>query len=148
MYEYKVMPFGLANAPSVFQRYVNNVLKEHIDKGVVVYIDDILIYATSEQELIQLTTQVLTKLEDNSLCVNVKKCVFHQHKVEFVGFNIGHNGTKMSANEVKDIIEWKEPRSVHEVQQFLGFANFYRRFIKGYRGVARPLSNLTKKGQP
>ena len=77
MYEYKVMPFRLAKAPSVFQKYVNNVLKEHIDKGVVMYIDDILIYATSEQELKQLTTQVLTKLEDNGLCVNAKKCVFH-----------------------------------------------------------------------
>ena len=148
MYEYKVMPFGLANASSVFQRYRNNILKEHIDKGVVEYIDDILIYATSEQELIQLTTQVLTKLEDNSLCVNAKKCVVHQHEIEFVGFTIGHNGIRMSANKVKDIIEWEEPRSVHEVQQFLGFANFYRRFIKGYSGVARSLSNLTKKGQP
>ena len=148
MYEYKFMPFELANASSVVQRYVNNILKEHIDKGVVVYIDDILIYATSEQELIQLTTQVLTKLEENSLCVNAKKCVFHQHEVEFIGFTIGHNSIKMSANKVKDIIEWKEPRSVHEVQQFLGFANLYRRFIKGYSRVARPLSNLTKKGQP
>ena len=148
MYEYKVVPFGLVNAPSVFQRYVNNVLKEHIYKGVVVYIDDILIYATSEQELIQLTTPVLSKLENDSLCVNAKKCVFHQHEVEFVGFTIGHNSIKMPANKVKDIIEWKEPRSVHEVQQFLGFANFYRRVIKGYNGVGRPLSNLNKKGQP
>ena len=77
MYEYKVMPFGLAKAPSVFLTYLNNVLKEHIDKGVVMYIYDILIYATSKQELKQLTTQMLTKLEDNSLCLNAKKCVFH-----------------------------------------------------------------------
>ena len=142
------MPFGLANAPSVFQQYMNNVLKEHIDKGVVIYIDDILIYATSQQELIQLTTQVLSKLEYNSLCVNAKECFFHQHEVEFVGFTIGHNGIRMSVNKVKDIIEWKEPRSTHEVQQYLGFANFYMRFIKGYSGVGRPLSNLNKKGQP
>ena len=105
MYEYKVMPFGLANAPSVFQRYVNNVLKEHIDKGVVVYIDDIIISATSKQELIQFTTQVLTKLEDNTFCVNAKKCIFHQHEVELVGFTIGQNGIKMSANKGKNIIE-------------------------------------------
>ena len=148
MYEYKVMLCGLADAPSVFKRYVNNVIKEHIDKGVVIYIDDIRIYATSVQELIQLTTQVLTKLEDNSLLVNAKKCVFHQYEVEFVGFTIGHNGIKMAATKVKNIIEWQEPRSVHEAQQFLGFANFYRRFINGYSEVARPLSNLTKKGQP
>ena len=148
MYEYKVMPFGLANAPSSFRQYVNNVWKEHIDKCVVVNIDDILIYATSKRELIQLTTQVLTKLKENSLCVNGKTCVFRQHEVEFVGFAIGHNGIKMSVNKVKDIIEWKEPRSVHEVQQVLRFANFYRRFIQSYSGVARPLLNLTKKRQP
>ena len=76
-----------------------------------------------------------------------KKCVFHQHALEFVGFTIGHNVIKMSANNVKNIIEWKEPRSVYEVQQLLGFVDFYRKFIKGYSGVATSLSNLTKKGQ-
>ena len=88
---------------------MNNVLKEYIDKGVVVYIQDIPIYATSEQELIQLTTRVLMKPEDTSLCANAQKSVFHQHKVEFIGFTIGHNGIKISVNKVKDIIEWKEP---------------------------------------
>ena len=110
---------------------MNNVLKEHIHKGVVVYIDDIIIYATSEQELIQLTTQVLTKLEDNSLCMNAKKCVFHQDKVEFVGFTTGDYRIKMFANKVYNIIEWKEHRSVHEVQQFPGSGNFYSWVIKG-----------------
>ena len=131
IFEYKVMPFCLVNAPSVFQRYVNNVLREHIDKGIVVYIDDILIYAETEEKLIQLTKSVLKKLEDNRLCVNAKKCLFHQSKVEFVWFTIGQQGIKMSQNKVKDIVDWKEPQSVHEVQQFLGFANSYRRFIKG-----------------
>ena len=70
------------------------------------------------------------------------------HEVEFVGFTIGQNGIMMSQDKVKDIIEWKEPNSVYEVQKSLGFANFYRRFIKGYSAVVRPLSNLTRKGQP
>ena len=148
LFEYKVMSFGLANTTSVFQRYVNHVLREHIDRGMVVYIDDILIYAKTKEELIKLTKSVLKKLEDHKLFINAKKCLFHQSEVEFVGFIIGKDFVKMSEKKVKDIIEWKEPKSVYEIQQFLGFANFYSRFIRGYNSVARPLSNLSRKGQP
>ena len=145
LYEYTVMPFGLTNAPSVFQRYVNEVLKEYIDRGVVTYIDDILMYSKTEEELVDLTKKVLKKLLDNSLCVNTKKCVFHAREVEFVGYTIGQNDVKMSENKVKHILEWEAPRSVHEVKQFLGFANFYRRFIREYSSICRPLTQLTKK---
>ena len=141
------MPFGLTNAPSVFQRYVNEVLKEYIKGGVVAYINDILIYSKTEEQFVDLTKKVLRKLLDNSLCVNTKKCVFYAHEVEFVGYPIGQNGVKMVENKVKYILEWEAPRSVHEVQQFLGFANFYRRFIRGYSSICRPLTQLTKKGQ-
>ena len=147
LYEYTVMPFGLTNAPLVFQRYVNEVLKEYIDRGVVAYIDDILIYSKMEDELVDLTKKVLRKLLNNSFCVNRKKCVFHTREVEFIGYTIGQNGVKMSKNKVKHILEWEAPRSIHEVQQFLEFANFYRRFIKGYSSICRPLTQLTKKGQ-
>ena len=147
LYEYTVMPFGLTNAPSVFQRYVNEVIKEYIDRGVVAYINNILIYSKTEEELVDLTKKVLRKLLDNSLCVNAKKCVFHAPEVEFVGYTIGQNGVKMSENKVKHILEWEAPRSVHEVQQFLGFANFYRRYIRGHSSICRPLTQLTKKGQ-
>ena len=104
------MPFGLTNAPSVFQRYVNEVLKEYIDRGVVAYIDDILIYSKTEDELVDLTKKVLRKLLDNSLCVNAKKCVLHAREVEFVGYTNGQNGVKMSENKVKHILEWEAPR--------------------------------------
>ena len=104
LYEYTVMPFGLTNAPSVFQGYVNVVLKEYVDRGVVAYIDDILIYSKTEEELVDLTKQVLRKLSDNSLCINDKKCVFHAREVEFVGYTIGQNGVKMSENKVKHIL--------------------------------------------
>ena len=141
------MPFGLTNAPSVFQRYANEVLKQYIDRGVVAYIDDILIYFKTEEELVDLIKKVLKKLLDNSLCVTAKKCVFHAPQVKFVGYTIGQNNMKMSENKVKHILEWEAPRSVHEVQQFLGFANFYRRFIRGYSSICRPLTQLTKKRQ-
>ena len=119
------MPFGLTNAPSVFQRYINELLKEYIDRGVVAYIDDIIIYSNTEEELVGLTKKVLKKLLDKSLCVNAKKCVFDAREVEFVGYTIGQNSLKMSENKVKHILEWEAPGSVHEVQQFSGFANFY-----------------------
>ena len=89
LYEYTVIPLGLTNAPSGFQLYVNEVLKQYIDRGVVAYIDDILIYSKMEEEVVSLTNKVLKKLLDNGVWVYAKKCVFHAHEVEFVGYTIG-----------------------------------------------------------
>ena len=145
-YEYLVMPFGLTNAPSVFQRYMNGILSEYLDKGVIVYIDDILIYTETEEEHTRLVKWVLRKLMDNNLCANIEKCVFHAPQVEFVGFTIGSQGVEMSKDKIANILDWEVPRNVKEVQSFLGFANFYRRFIKGFSKICRPLTDLTKKG--
>ena len=147
LYKYTVMLFGLTNAPSVFQRYMNHVPKDLTDRGVAAYIDDILIYAKTEEELVELTKQVLRKLEDNRLCVNAMKCVFHSREVEFVGYTIGSKGARMSDNKVKDILAWNAPSSIHEVQHFIGFTNFYRRFIRSYSAICAPLTQLTKKGR-
>jgi hypothetical protein len=146
LYEYTVMPFGLTNAPSVFQRYVNGILSEKIDRGVVVYIDDILIYSDTEEEHVQLVKWVLQKLQENHLCVNIDKCIFHANEVEFVGFQVGSQGIQMSKKKVEDVLEWKVPRNVKEIQSFLGFANFYRRFISGFSKITRPLTLLTNNG--
>ena len=126
---------------------MNHILKDLTDRGVIAYIDDIVIYAKTEEELVKLTKQVLWKLEDNRLCVNAKKCVFHSREVEFVGYAIGSKGVRMSNNKVIDILAWNTPRSVQEVQQFLGFANFYHRFIRSYSAICTPLTQLTKKSQ-
>jgi len=83
------MPFGLTNAPSVFQRHLNNILSEKIDHGVVVYIDDILIYTQTEEDHVELVRWVLKKLSENCLCVNIDNCIFNVSEVEFVGFHIG-----------------------------------------------------------
>jgi len=96
LYEYTVMPFGLTNAPSVFQRHLNNILTEKIDRGVVVYIDDILIYTKTEKEHIELVRWVLQKLTENNLCINIDKCLFHVPEVEFVGFQVGKQGIQVS----------------------------------------------------
>ena len=145
-YEYMVMPFGLTNAPAVFQRFINGILSDKVDRGVVVYIDDILIYIKAEEEHTALVTWVLQKLMDAGLCVNIDKCVFHVAEVEFVGYKIGRQGIEMSRDKVEHILDWARPRNVKEVQSFLGFANFYRRFIQGFSKICRPLTDLTKKG--
>ena len=119
---------------------MNHGLKDLTDTAVVAYIDDILIYAKTEEELVELTKQVLRKLEDNRLCINAKKCVFHSREVEFVGYTIWSKGTRMSDNKVKDILAWNTPRSIHEVQQFLGFANFYRCLFRSYSTICAPLT--------
>jgi len=126
LYEYMVMLFVLTNTPSVFQRPLNNILSEKIDRDVVVYIDDILRYTQTEEEHLELMRWVLKKLSENGLCVNIDKYIFHVPKVEFVGFQIGTQGIQMSQKNVEDILNWPAPRSVKEVQKFIRLANGYR----------------------
>ena len=140
-----VMPFGMTNTQSVFQRFINGILLEYLDKGVIVYIDDIFIYTETEEEHTRLVYWVLRRLVEFKLCVNIQKCIFHASEVEFVGFTIGSQGVRMSKDKVADIQDWERPLSVKEVQKFIGFANFYRRFIKGFSKICKPLTDLTKK---
>jgi hypothetical protein len=139
------MPFGLYNAPGTFQAMINKVLHELLDEGIIVYIDDILIYSKDEELHIRLVEKVLQKLQDNHLCASIKKSVFHASEVEYLGYRISKLGIAMSPEKVQTIKVWAPPRSVKHVQQFLGFANFYRRFIEGFSKMARPLTELTKK---
>jgi hypothetical protein len=145
LFEYLVMPFGLCNAPGTFQAMINKVLQELLDEGVIVYIDDILIYSEDEETHVVLVKKVLEKLRINHLCASIKKSVFHAPEVEYLGYHISSEGIAMSPIKAKSIQDWAEPRSVKNVQQFLGFANFYRRFIDGFSKVAKPLTELTKK---
>jgi len=137
------MLFGLTNAPSIFQRYLNNILSEKIDPSVVIYIDDILIYTQTEEKHVELMHWVLKKLSENGLCVNIDKCIFHVPEVEFVGFQIGTQGVQMSQQKVEDILNWPAPRSVQEVQKFIGFSNFYHRFIQGFSKLTLSIQTLT-----
>jgi hypothetical protein len=138
LFEYLVMPFDLCNAPSTFQAMINKVLHNLLDEGVIVYIDDILIYSEDEESHIRLVKKVLQKLKDNHLCASIKKSVFHASEVEYLGYHISKLGIAMSPEKVQTIKDWAPPRSVKYVQQFLGFANFYRRFMEGFSKVARP----------
>jgi len=146
LFEFNVMPFGLTNAPSTFQDMMNHVLSDVLDIGVLAYMDDILIYAKTEEEHDRLVQEVLGRLQENGLAVSPEKCVWKTQEVEFLGYMIGRDGIKMSNEKVEAVLSWKTPESLTEVQSFLGFANFYRRFIQDYSRVARPLTELTKKG--
>ena len=138
-FEYRVMPFGLTNAPAVFQHLMNDIFREYLDQFVVAYLDDILIFS---QDVVSHTTHVrlvLTKLREHGLYAKLEKCEFHCSSVEFLGYIISPNGITMDKRKIVAIYEWDSPKRVKEVQSFLGFANFYRRFIKGFSTLAQPL---------
>src|SRR5690606_35217683 len=143
-FEYTVMPFGLANAPATFQNMINSILRDLLDQGVIAYLDDILIYTETEEEHTRLVREVLERLYKAGLAINPKKSVFHTKEVEFLGYIIGPDGVKMSPKKVETVLQWQPPWSVKDVQSFMGFANFYRRFIKNFSGIAKTITDLTK----
>jgi len=123
LYEYLVMPFGLANAPATFHNMINEVLRDLIDQGVVAYMDDILIYSPTEDEHVHIVTSVLQLLQENGLAVAPEKCEWHTSKVEFLGYIISADGVSMAKDKVQTLLEWAPPMNVMAVQSFLGFAN-------------------------
>jgi len=135
--EYKVMPFALVNAPATFQTMMNKILREFLDHGVVVYLDDILIYSKNMEEQIKLVQKVLDRPEQQDSAVSLKKSVFHQEEVEFLGYIVKTSGVTMRDRKVKSLQNWAHRRSVKELQIFIGFANFYRRFIKDFSKVCK-----------
>ena len=144
-FEFLVMPFGLTNAPSVFQHYVNDVLREHLDKFVIAYLDDILIYSQNVAEHDSHVRTVLECLRKHQLYAKATKCAFRLEETEFHGYIVGKNGLRMDPAKVQTVLDWPIPTSVKAVQSFLGFANFYRRFIRDYSKIVGPLTTLTRK---
>ncbi|KAK3550602.1 hypothetical protein QTP70_000679 [Hemibagrus guttatus] len=146
-YEYRVMPYGLANAPAVFQSFINEIFRDILNKYVVAYIDDILIYSKSEEEHQGHVRTVLTRLLKNQLYIKAEKCEFHVQRTAFLGYNVSYQGVEMDNSKITAVTEWPRPTTVKELQCFLGFANFYRRFIRNYSVTAAPLTSLLK-GKP
>ncbi|KAI2668609.1 Transposon Tf2-6 polyprotein [Labeo rohita] len=145
-YEYRVMPFGLANSPSYFQAFINEVFRDMLNRWVIVYIDDILIYSDSYPEHVQHVRAVLQRLIQHRLYAKQEKCEFHQQSISFLGYIISPEGVAMDETKVSAVRDWPRPKTLKELQRFLGFSNFYRRFIRNFSSVAAPLTSMIKKG--
>ncbi|KAK3548972.1 hypothetical protein QTP70_022655 [Hemibagrus guttatus] len=133
-YKYCVMPFGLTNAPAVFQALINEVFRDLLGRGVIAYIDDILVYSTSMEKHVRQVREVLARLQQHYLYVKLEKCEFHRPMVTFLGYMISHQGVEMDMVKVRAVMEWHAPSMVRELR-FLGFAKFYRRFIRNYSSL-------------
>jgi len=139
-----VMLFVLTNAQPTFHDMMNHIFRDMVDLGLLAYIDDLLIYAKTGEEHYTIVKDVLQRLRANKLAISPEKCAWKQKEMEFLGYVIGEEGIKMVEEKVKAVLEWKSPVSLVETQSFLGFANFYRQFIKDFSHVARPITELTK----
>jgi len=140
------MYFGFSNAPATFQSMMNNILGDLIHiQLVMVYLDDILIFGTCLKEHRQLVKEVLKRLQFNDLYAKVEKCFFEQSSIKYLSIIISENKVQMDEEKLSEVLEWPVPTKVKQVQVFLGFANFYRRFIENFAKISKPLSDLTKK---
>ncbi|GAU51374.1 hypothetical protein TSUD_413070 [Trifolium subterraneum] len=145
-YEFLVMPFGLTNAPAVFMDYMNIIFQPYLDKFVVIFIDDILIYSKDPQEHAEHLRIVLNILREKQLYAKLSKCEFWLSEVKFLGHVISKGGVSVDPSKVEAVLNWERPRTVSEVRSFLGLAGYYRRFILGFSEIALPLTRLTRKG--
>ncbi|WVZ99578.1 hypothetical protein U9M48_044849, partial [Paspalum notatum var. saurae] len=145
LYEYLVMSFGLTNAPAFFMYMMNSVFMNELDKFVVVFIDDILIYSKNEEEHREHLRIVLTRLREHKLYAKFSKCAFWLKEVSFLGHILSEKGVAVDPSKVESVLNWKQPESVTEIRSFLGLAGYYRRFIKDFSKTAKPMTSLTKK---
>ncbi|GJP43592.1 hypothetical protein CLOM_g3035 [Closterium sp. NIES-68] len=147
-YEYLVMPFGLTNAPATFQAEMNHILRPLLDECVVVYLDDILIYSRDMKQHVEHLRRVFEILRRERFYVKLSKSEFALEKVQFLGHMVSAQGVHVDPKKIKAVRTWKTPENVKELQQFLGFANYYNRFVPQYARIAAPLTNLLKKNTP
>ncbi|GJU54673.1 putative reverse transcriptase domain-containing protein [Tanacetum coccineum] len=144
-YEFQVMPFGLTNAPAVFMDLMNRVCKPYLDKFVIVFIDDILIYSKSKQEHEEHLKIILELLKKEELYAKFSKCEFWLPKVQFLGHVIDNKGIHVDPAKIESVKDWASPKTPTEIRQFLGLAGYYRRFIEGFSKIAKPMTKLTQK---
>lgn len=144
-YEFTRMPFGLKNAPATFQRVMDCILRECIGKFCFVYMDDIIIFSPSLQQHKIDLTKVFEKLKDANLKIQLDKCAFFRKEVEFLGHTVTNEGVKPNSDKIEAISSWPIPRTEKDLRQFLGILGYYRRFIKDFAKLVKPLTNLLRK---
>ena len=139
------MPFGLSNAPAIFQGYVNKILAEKLNVFVIVYLDKILIYTKDPgQAHVEAVRWILENLRKHDVFANLKKCRFHQDKFRFLGHVVFAQGEQIEDEKIEAVKSWPEPKSIQHIQVFIGFANFYQRFIQEFSKIATPLTSILK----
>ncbi|KAG0153515.1 hypothetical protein PDIDSM_2168 [Penicillium digitatum] len=145
LFESLVMPFGLTGAPASFQRFINDTLREYLDCFCTAYLDDILIYSRTRAEHIEHVRKVLQRLREAGLFAKLSKCEFCVSETKFLGIIIGEDGIRMDPDKIETIVNWKTPTCLTDVQAFIGFGNFYRRFIRDFsKVIARSFEALKK----
>jgi hypothetical protein len=140
------MSFGLTNAPAYFMYLMNSVFMNELDKFVVVFIDVILIYSKSKAEHAKHLCMVLQRLRDHKLYAKFSKCELWLDSVNFLGHTISNDGIFVDPSKVQEVMDWKPPKSVHQIRSILGLEGYYRRFIPDFSRIAKPMTELLKKG--
>ena len=144
-YEFVVMPFGLTNAPAVFMDLMNRVFHDCLDKFLVVFIDDILIYSKTKEENDEHLKFVLQRLREKKLYAKFSKCEFWLDQVSFLGHIVSQKGISVDPSKIEVVIEWPRPTTVKEVRSFLGLARYYMKFVEDFARLTSPFTTLTKK---
>jgi hypothetical protein len=148
LYEFTVLPFGLTNAPPTFMRLMHSILGPYLDKFVVVFLDDICIFSSNAEDHLHHIDTVLKTLAAHNLKVKLSKCSFGRQELEFLGHLISRQGVRPDPRKLQAVRDWPIPKDTTEVRQFLGFTNFYRKFVKDFSTIAAPLTDLTKSTVP
>ena len=142
-YEFVVVPFGLINAPTTFMCLMNSVFSRYLDKFVLVFLDDILIYSKNEEEHFRLALQLL---KEHQLYAKLSKCDFYRDRIQYLGHIISEESISVDPEKIEAIMNWPAPRNVTDVRSFMGLVGYYRRFIEGFSKVAHAIASLQKKG--
>jgi len=145
-FEPTVMFFGMTNSPATFQVMMNEILRDLINEGkVVAFVDDVLVGMKTEERHDEIVEEILKRSEENDLYIKPEKCVWKVRKIGFLGVVIEPNGIEMEKEKVDGVLSWPVPKNVKDVRKFLGLTNYYKRFIKDFARVARPMNMLTRK---
>jgi hypothetical protein len=146
-YEFTVVLFGLSNAPTVFMCLMNGVFRDYLEKFVIVFLDNVLVYSKTEEEHEQHLRMVLQVLREHQLYAKLSKCSFYQRWIHYLGHIISEEGITVDPEKVQAIREWPMPRNVAEVRSFMGLAGYYSRFIAGFSKIAHFITSLQRKGK-